>query len=90
MIRTVALGDISETIMGQAPPGKQCNKEGIGTVFVKAGEFEDRFPIVREWTINPLKFAKTGDVLVCVVGASAGKINQGIDCGHLEKYPLMV
>ena len=47
---------------------------------MKAGEFHERFPVVREWTTNPLKFAKSSDVLVCVVGATAGKVNQGIDC----------
>jgi type I restriction enzyme S subunit len=66
--------------MGQAPAGTDCNKEGEGTIFVKAGEFSDVEPIVREWTTKPLKFAKKGDVLVCVVGATAGKINLGIDC----------
>jgi type I restriction enzyme S subunit len=66
--------------MGQAPPGGDCNKERRGTVFVKAGEFADRFPIVCEWTTRPLKLAKSGDVLVCVVGATAGKINLAIDC----------
>jgi type I restriction enzyme S subunit len=74
------LGDVSETIMGQAPPGADCNKNGNGTIFVKAGEFSDVEPVVREWTTNPQKLAKKGDILVCVVGATAGKINLGIDC----------
>ena len=77
---SVSLGDVAETVMGQAPPGKACNKEGKGTAFVKAGEFDVRFPIVREWTTEPLKFARLGDVLVCVVGATSGKVNQAIDC----------
>jgi type I restriction enzyme S subunit len=76
----VFLGEVTSTIMGQAPPGKECNKKGVGTIFVKAGEFSDRYPVVREWTTRPLKFAAMGDVLVCVVGATAGKINLGIDC----------
>lgn len=76
----VSLGEITETVMGQAPPGTTCNKDGEGTIFVKAGEFSEIEPIVREWTTAPLKFAKRGDVLVCVVGATAGKINLGIDC----------
>ena len=74
------LGDIASVVMGQAPPGKDCNKEGNGYPFVKAGEFSADRPIIREWTINPLKKAKEGDVLVCVVGATAGKVNLGIDC----------
>jgi type I restriction enzyme S subunit len=74
------LGDIASVVMGQASPGKDCNKEGNGYPFVKAGEFSGDRPVVREWTTNPLKKAKDGDVLVCVVGATAGKVNLGIDC----------
>jgi len=66
--------------MGQAPSAKDCNKDGIGTVFVKAGEFGKTSPLIREWTTKPLKFAQTGDVLICVVGATAGKLNLAIDC----------
>ncbi len=75
-----SLGEIVEVVMGQAPPGADCNTQGRGHVFVKAGEFDERRPIVREWTTNPLKVARRGDVLVCVVGATAGKINEAIDC----------
>ena len=77
---SVSLGDIADFEMGQAPPGTSCNKIGIGTVFVKAGEFGADYPLVREWTTQPLKFAKAGDVLICVVGATSGKLNLGIDC----------
>jgi type I restriction enzyme S subunit len=80
MNTVIQLGDIASVVMGQAPPGKDCNKEGNGYPFVKAGEFSGDRPVVREWTTNPLKKAKDGDVLVCVVGATAGKINLGIDC----------
>jgi type I restriction enzyme S subunit len=66
--------------MGQAPPGSASNFEGKGTVFVKAGEFGLSHPIIREWTNKPLRFARSGDVLICVVGATAGKLNLGIDC----------
>ncbi len=80
MTPTCQLGDIASVVMGQAPPGSDCNKEGRGEPFVKAGEFSADKPIVREWTTNPLKRAKNGDVLVCVVGATAGKVNLAIDC----------
>jgi type I restriction enzyme, S subunit len=79
-VKAVPLGEAAITIMGQAPPGKDCNKEGRGTIFIKAGEFNGRIPIVREWTTKPLKIAKASDVLVCVVGATAGKISGSIDC----------
>lgn len=74
------LRDVCEVVMGQAPKGSECNTEGRGTVFVKAGEFTKDFPVVREWTVRPLKLAKKGDVLICVVGATCGKLNLGIDC----------
>jgi type I restriction enzyme, S subunit len=78
--RRVHLGPISEIVMGQAPPGSDCNRAALGTPFVKAGEFGGRLPVIREWTTNPLRLAKRGDVLVCVVGATAGKVNEAIDC----------
>lgn len=74
------LGKIATFEMGQAPPGTECNKEGKGTLFVKAGEFGQPYPELKEWTTKPLKFGKKGDVFICVVGATAGKLNLGIDC----------
>jgi type I restriction enzyme, S subunit len=74
------LGKLADFEMGQAPPGTECNKEGKGTVFVKAGEFRSLYPEEVEWTTKPLKFGKKGDVFICVVGATAGKLNLGIDC----------
>jgi len=74
------LGDFATFEMGQAPPGSECNGEGVGTLFVKAGEFGPTYPVQREWTTKPLKFGCTGDVFICVVGATAGKLNLGIDC----------
>jgi type I restriction enzyme S subunit len=74
------LGRVAEFVMGQAPPGNSYNEQGEGTVFVKVGEFGERFPERRAWTTQPLKFAREGDVLICVVGATIGKLNLGIDC----------
>lgn len=74
------LGEVADFIMGQAPPGVDCNKFDHGTVFVKAGEFGETYPVIREWTTKPLKFAKSGDVLICVVRATAGKLNLGTEC----------
>lgn len=74
------LGEVTDTIMGQAPPSEDCNKLGEGTPFVKAGEFGIERPVIREWTTKPLKMAKRNDVLICVVGATSGKINKGENC----------
>lgn len=76
----IQLGEVADFEMGQAPPGTECNVDGVGTVFVKAGEFSTPYPLEREWTTKPLKFGKQGDVFICVVGATAGKLNLGIDC----------
>ncbi|MFO7527617.1 MAG: restriction endonuclease subunit S [Marinobacter sp.] len=78
--RLQSLADVATFVMGQAPAGADCNKEGTGIPFVKAGEFTARYPVIREWTTAPHKLAKSGDVLICVVGATAGKLNLGIDC----------
>jgi len=77
---SVDLGTCIDLIMGQAPPGATCNKNGDGTPFVKVGEFAKLYPTIEEWTLKPLRLAKKGDVLICVVGATVGKINLGIDC----------
>ena len=74
------LESIAALVMGQAPASKDCNKDGIGTPFVKAGEFGKFRPIIREWTTDPKKIAKSTDVLICVVGATCGKLNLGADC----------
>ena len=66
--------------MGQAPASSDCNTDGIGTPFVKAGQFGDSSPIINEWTTKPLKMAEENDVLICVVGATSGKLNRGADC----------
>jgi|HubBroStandDraft_4_1064222.scaffolds.fasta_scaffold08694_3 type I restriction enzyme S subunit len=79
-MRPVPLGDVVDIIMGQAPPSKACNFDGIGTPFVKVGEFGPLRPVLREWTTAPLKLARKTDVLLCVVGATCGKINLGEDC----------
>jgi restriction endonuclease S subunit len=75
-----SLGDLVEIVMGQAPSSKDCNFEGSGTPFVKVGEFGSTRPTIREWTTNPLKLARSTDVLLCVVGATCGKINLGEEC----------
>ncbi len=76
----IPLGEVAEFEMGQAPPGSECNRKGKGTLFVKAGEFGAVYPAEREWTTKPLKYGRSGDVFICVVGATAGKLNLGKDC----------
>ena len=78
--QSVPLGELVELVMGQAPSSKDCNFDGRGTPFVKVGEFRETRPEIREWTTNPLRIARKTDVLLCVVGATCGKINLGEEC----------
>jgi type I restriction enzyme S subunit len=74
------MGNLFELTMGQAPPGNACNKDGNGLVFVKVGQFGKFFPRVDEWTTKPHKIVSSNHILICVVGATIGKLNYGIDC----------
>lgn len=78
--KSVALGEIVDLVMGQAPSSKDTNFDRAGIPFVKVGEFGNERPIIREWTTNPLRMARRTDVLLCVVGATCGKINLGDEC----------
>jgi type I restriction enzyme S subunit len=79
-INLTHLDKVADFVMGQAPPTAECNIRGVGDIFVKTGEFGKLYPEIKEWTTKPLKLAKLGDVLICVVGATIGKLNLGIDC----------
>lgn len=80
MTAPAKLGAAVTLVMGQAPAAADCNKEGYGTPFVKVGEFGAERPVIREWTTDPKKLARETDVLICVVGATCGKINLGANC----------
>jgi len=73
------LGKCAEFIMGQAPHSNTYNDNGVGSLLIKAGDFQELYPTPKEYTTNPISFSKEGDVLICVVGATAGKVNLGIE-----------
>jgi len=73
------LGLIAEFVMGQAPHSSTYNSSGEGSLLIKAGDFGDYLPTPTEYTTNPISFSRKGDVLICVVGATSGKVNLGID-----------
>lgn len=64
--------------MGQSPPGSQCNTSGAGLPLLNGPtEFTDH--VVgepRQWTLSTTKIAEEGDILFCVRGATAGRLNQ--------------
>ena len=70
------LGEEATIIMGQSPPGESYNREGKGVPLLNGpSEFGTVHPIEVQWTTSPTKFCQQGDVLFCVRGATAGRLN---------------
>lgn len=70
------LGDSSEIIMGQSPPGDSYNTNGDGEPLVNGPvEFTSRYPVKIKWTTMPTRFCKSGDILFCVRGSTTGRMN---------------
>jgi type I restriction enzyme S subunit len=74
-----SLNFLVDFVMGQAPHSSSYNQIGEGEVFVKTGDFGKIKPMVKWYTTAPLVFGKEEDVFICVVGATAGKVNLGIN-----------
>jgi len=71
----VELSDIANITMGQSPPGESYNEDGEGMIFFQGcTDFGNRFPSVRQFTTQPTRFAKAGDILLSV-RAPVGTIN---------------
>jgi type I restriction enzyme, S subunit len=71
------LSDYADVTMGQSPLGESYNDEGIGEPLLNGPtEFGSKFPVERQWTTKPKKFSEIGDILFCVRGATAGRMNE--------------
>jgi type I restriction enzyme, S subunit len=70
------LGEEATIIMGQSPPGDSYNQDGRGAPLLNGpSEFAAVHPVEKQWTTSPTKFCQAGDVLFCVRGATAGRVN---------------
>ncbi len=70
------LSAVSHINMGQSPPGESYNKNGMGTPLLNGPtEFGDIHPTTAQWTDKPTKICNNGDILFCVRGATAGRMN---------------
>jgi type I restriction enzyme S subunit len=70
-----SLSDIAKITMGQSPPGESYNNTGEGTLFFQGStDFGWRFPTARQYTTQPTRFAKEGDILLSV-RAPVGTMN---------------
>lgn len=69
------LSDIANITMGQSPAGSSYNSEGIGTIFFQGStDFGWLFPTTRQYTTEPNRMAKKGDILLSV-RAPVGTMN---------------
>jgi type I restriction enzyme, S subunit len=74
--QTYKLDEIAPINMGQSPPGDSYNFDGKGEPLLNGPtEFGRHHPTPRQWTTSPTKFCKSGDILICVRGATTGKMN---------------
>lgn len=73
---TAPLGEVAEIVMGQSPPGHSYNDEGNGIPLLNGpSEFGDEHPLPVQWTTAPTRVSRGGDILFCVRGATAGRLN---------------
>jgi type I restriction enzyme S subunit len=62
--------------MGQSPAGTSYNRTGVGVALINGPtEFTEKYPVKIQWTNQPTKLCKKGDVLLCVRGSSTGRFN---------------
>lgn len=69
------LADIANITMGQSPSGTSYNSQGMGTIFFQGStDFGWLFPTTRQYTTEPNRMAKKGDILLSV-RAPVGTMN---------------
>ena len=70
------LDEVAPINMGQSPPGETYNTFGDGIPLLNGPtEFGEKFPTPVQWTTAPTKLCKPGDILLCVRGATTGRLN---------------
>jgi len=75
-IELMKLDEAAPINMGQSPPGDSYNSIGEGIPLLNGpSEFGERHPEEIQWTTVPTKLCKKGDILVCVRGATTGRMN---------------
>lgn len=75
------LSQIANITMGQSPTGESLNDSGEGVEFFQGStDFGWQFPTVRQYTTQPARMAKRGDILLSV-RAPVGDLNVAhLDC----------
>jgi len=70
------IDEVAPINMGQSPPGHSYNdiEEGI-PLLNGPTEFGEHYPNAVQWTTSPTKLCKKDDILLCVRGATTGRMN---------------
>ena len=70
------LSDYAEVVMGQSPSGENVSAQIVGPPLLNGPtEFGPSHPRPVQWTRDPKKFAKSGNILFCVRGSTTGRMN---------------
>jgi type I restriction enzyme S subunit len=74
--RAQPLSELAEIYMGQSPAGSSYNSAGLGVPLLNGPtEFGANSPLEVQWTTQPTRLCESGDILLCVRGATAGRLN---------------
>ncbi len=69
------LQEVAQINMGQSPKSSDCNDTGNGIPFFQGNaDFGFKYPVCKNWTINPTKIALPDDILISV-RAPVGSLN---------------
>ena len=71
----VTLGEVAHIVMGQSPPGETVSKDKGIALLNGPTEFGSHHPAPVQFTTDPRKLAKAGDILFCVRGSTTGRMN---------------
>ena len=69
------LGCVAEIVMGQSPPGNTVSQDGKLPLLNGPTEFGSHHPTPVQYTVDPRKQARGGDILFCVRGSTTGRMN---------------
>ncbi|QZK99527.1 restriction endonuclease subunit S [Flavobacterium psychrophilum] len=102
--RNGKLGDLAIIIMGQSPTTESYNTDGNGMVFYQGRtEFGYRFPAIKNFTSEPKRKAKAGDILMsvrapvgdlnianqdCSIGRGVASLKSKIKCNSFLFYSI--
>ena len=78
-VQSTRLSDVADIFMGQSPPGDTYNDKGEGLPLINGptefGKENDASPLKIKFTTTPTKICQEKDLLVCVRGATTGRMN---------------